>query len=102
MSAEKRRFPRVRSLNIVAERGRLFRTLDLSREGMLLEMDVPATLGTHLNVDVALGEAVVELGGEVVRHVPQDNGRTAVGIRFSRLTPRGERVLRDYLLQRTS
>jgi hypothetical protein len=98
MGDEKRRYPRLQSLNIVADSGRVFRTLDLSREGMLLEMDVPAAVGTRLQLDLALGEEVVEVEGEVKRHVPQDNGRIAVGILFSRLSPRAERTLREYLL----
>ena len=101
MADEKRRYPRINSLNIVADRGRVFRTLDLSREGMLLEMDLPAALGTRLALDVALGEAVVEVQGLVVRHVPQDNGRIAVGIRFDRVTPKVERTLREFLLKKS-
>ena len=101
MADEKRRYPRINSLNIVADRGRVFRTLDLSREGMLLEMDLPAALGTRLALDVALGESVVELQGLVVRHVPQDNGRIAVGIRFDRVTPKVERTLREFLLKKS-
>ena len=100
MGSEKRRFPRVRSLNIVAERGRVFRTLDLSREGLLLEMDVPAAVGTHLRLDLALGEAILEVKGEVVRHRVQENGRTAVGVRFGRLSPLAERIIREYLLRK--
>lgn len=98
MSSEKRRFARIRTLNIAAKQGRVFRTLDLSREGMLLEMDDPTPVGTHLSLDVALGESVVELTGEVMRHVPQGNGRVGVGVRFERLSPKAERALRDYLL----
>lgn len=102
MAGDQRRFPRIRSLNIVAEKGRVFRTLDISREGMLLEMDVPAAMGTRLQLDVALGESVVEVSGEVVRHVPQDNGRTGVGVRFDRLSPMAERLIRDFLLRKDS
>jgi len=100
MSDDKRRFPRIRSLNVVAEKGRVFRTLDLSREGMLVEMDIPTGRGTRVALDVALGEEIVEVQGEVVRLVPQDNGRIAVGIRFDRLSPKVDRTLRDYLLKR--
>ena len=102
MADDRRRYPRIRSLNIVADQGRVFRTLDLSREGMLLEMDVPTAVGTKLSMDIGLGEDVVEVHGEVLRHVPQDNGRIAVGIRFDRLAPRTERALREYLLKRPS
>lgn len=100
MSSDKRRFPRIDSLHIVAEKGKVFRTLDLSRDGMLLEMDIPAAIGTHLDLDLALGEEILAVRGEVVRHIPQDNGKTAVGIRFSRLTPKAERQLRDHLLKK--
>lgn len=100
MPDDKRRFPRLRSLNIVAEKGRVFRTLDLSREGMLLEMDVPAALGTRLHLDLAVGDDVIDVGGEVMRHVAQDNGRVAVGIRFSRLSPKSERMIREFLLKK--
>lgn len=100
MGAEKRRFPRIQSLNIVADKGKVFRTLDLSREGMLVEMDVPAAMGTRLHLDLALGEEILDVQGEVVRHVPQGNGRIGVGMRFDRLTPRAERAIRDYLLKK--
>ena len=100
MADDKRRFPRLRSLNIVAEKGRVFRTLDLSREGMLLEMDVPAAMGTRLQLDLAVGDDIIDVGGEVMRHVAQDNGRVAVGIRFSRLSPKAERMIREYLLKK--
>ena len=100
MASEQRRFPRIQSLNIVAEKGKVFRTLDLSREGMLMEMDVPAAMGTRLQLDVALGEDIIEVKGEVVRHVPQANGKIGVGVRFDRLTPMNERLIREYLLKR--
>ena len=100
MADDKRRFPRLQSFNIVAEKGRVFRTLDLSREGMLLEMDFPAAIGTRVHLDLAAGEDVIAVAGEVMRHVPQDNGRVAVGIRFSRLLPKSERMLREYLLKK--
>ncbi|MCK6479963.1 MAG: PilZ domain-containing protein [Planctomycetaceae bacterium] len=99
-SGDKRRFPRIEALNIVADKGRVFRTLDLSREGMLLEMDVPAPVGTNLVVDLALGEVVLEVKGQVVRLVPQKNGRMGVGVKFDRLSPRSERHIREYLLKR--
>jgi hypothetical protein len=100
MGEDKRRFPRISSMNMVADKGRLFRTLDLSREGMLLEMDIPAPIGSRLQVDLALGEEILEVVGEVKRHVAQGNGRIAVGILFDRLSPRAERRIREFLLSR--
>lgn len=102
MADDKRRFPRIQSLNIVAEKGRVFRTLDLSREGMLVEMDSPPAVGARVNLDLALGEEVLEVTGVVMRHVPQDNGRVGVGVRFERLAPRAERSIREYLLKKSN
>ena len=98
MADEKRRYPRIQSHNLVSEQGHVFRTLDLSREGMLLEMDRPAAPGARLSLNVALGETVVEVQGLVVRQAPRDNGRTAVAIWFDGLAPRAERSLREFLL----
>ena len=100
MAEDKRRFPRIKSMNIVVEKGRVFRTLDLSREGMLLEMDPPAAVGSHLQVDLALGEDIVDVQGDVKRHVPQPDGKIAVGILFGRLSPKADRTIRDYLLKK--
>ena len=100
MADDKRRFPRIRSMNIVVEKGRVFRTLDLSREGMLLEMDPPAPIGAHLQVDLALGEDIVDVQGDVKRHVPQPDGKIGVGILFGRLSPKTDRTIRDYLLKK--
>jgi len=100
MGSEKRRFPRIRSLSFVADKGRVFRTLDLSREGMLLEMAPPADIGTQIHVDLALAEEVIEVQGEVKRHVPQPDGKVAVGILFDRLSPKAERTIRDFLLRK--
>lgn len=99
MAGDKRRFPRIRNLSFVAEKGQIFRTLDLSREGMMVEMNPPAPVGAQVQLDLALGEEVVEVRGEVMRHVPQGNGLVGVGIRFGRLSPKAERTIRDYLLR---
>ncbi len=99
MAGDKRRFPRIQNLSFVAEKGRVFRTLDLSREGMLVEMNPPAPVGAQMKVDLALGEEVLEVQGEVMRHVPQPDGQVAVGIKFGRLSPKAERTIRDFLLR---
>jgi hypothetical protein len=51
-------------------------------------------------VDLALGEEVLDVQGVVMRHVPQEGGRVAMGIRFGRLSPRAERTIREFLLKR--
>jgi hypothetical protein len=100
MADDKRRFPRIQSLSFVADRGRVFRTLDLSREGMMVEMDIPPAIGTRVHLDLALGESVLEVQGVVRRVIGQQNGRSGVGVQFDRLPPKSERAIRDYLLKR--
>ena len=39
-------------------------------------------MGSRVTVSVAFGEKVVELSGEVVRHVERGKGRTGVGVTF--------------------
>ena len=70
MADDKRRFPRIQSLNIVADQGKVFRTLDLSREGMLVEMDVPTAIGTRIQLDLALGQPLLGRGCLTLRTMP--------------------------------
>ena len=98
--SDKRVHPRFRSLNFVAKDGQLYRTLDVSLEGMLLEMEKPPPLGTKVTVSVAFGEKVVNLTGEVVRHVPRGKGRIGVGLRFARLDPKARWALEEHLIEK--
>jgi c-di-GMP-binding flagellar brake protein YcgR len=84
-------------MNIVVDQGRIFRTLDLSREGMRIEMSTAPQPGARLMVDLQLGEHIVEVKGEVMRVEILPDGKAAVGLRFDRMTPRAERSLLDYL-----
>lgn len=73
------------------------RTLDLSPEGLCLELDHVLPQGSPVEVDIALGEDLVHLRGEV-RWIA-DRGRTcALGLRFA--DPRGPEAetIRDHLL----
>ncbi|MCK6479964.1 MAG: PilZ domain-containing protein [Planctomycetaceae bacterium] len=88
MATNRRKFPRIHSLNFVAEEGRMFRTLDVSPEGMLLEMGAPPPLGSRLDLQVAFGEEIVRLPGMVVRHELLPSGRVGVGVRFEALDAR--------------
>lgn len=98
--ADKRSNPRYRSLNFAAKDGTLFRTLDVSIEGMLVEMDRPPPLGTKVTLTVAFGEKMVALTGEVVRHVQRGKGRTGVGVRFDGLDPKAKWALEEHLIER--
>ncbi|HEU4394223.1 MAG TPA: PilZ domain-containing protein [Planctomycetota bacterium] len=98
--ADKRQNPRYRSLNFAAKDGVLFRTLDISIEGMLLEMEKPPQLGTRVTLTVAFGEKVVTVSGEVVRHVTRVKGKTGVGVRFDTLEPKAKWALEEHLIER--
>jgi len=101
VGSERRRFQRIPTQNMVVEQGKVFRTLDLSREGMLLEVDVPPPVGSRLHLDLALGEDIVEAQVQVMRHETQPDGKVAAGVLFDRLTPKAERAIREYLLKKT-
>lgn len=80
--AEKRTNPRLRSLNLVAVEGLLFRTLDVSAEGLMLEMAAPPPVGTKLTLVVAFGEDVVKLPCTVMRHEERGKKWSGVGVKF--------------------
>jgi hypothetical protein len=85
MANERRHSPRVHSLNFVADEATVFRTLDVSPEGMLIEMGVPAPLGSRLELRVAFGELIVPLHARVVRHELLETQGVGVGVRFEDL-----------------
>ena len=93
---DKRKFPRIQSLNFVADEACMFRTLDVSKEGMLLEMGVPPPLGTRLDLRVAFGEEIVRLPGQVVRHELLPGNRVGVGVRFADLDARAREVVAQH------
>jgi hypothetical protein len=96
--ANKRKQERIRSVNFVAKDGRLYRTLDVSLQGMLLEMDDPPPLGSRVAITVAFGERVVGLTGEVVRQESRGRGRTGVGVRFHALPSKARWAIEEHLV----
>jgi hypothetical protein len=96
MTTNRRQSPRVHSLNFVAEEGLMFRTLDVSPEGMLIEMGSPAPLGSRLELSVAFGEEILPLHANVVRHELLDDRRVGVGVRFVDLNEAARRALVEH------
>jgi hypothetical protein len=97
MADNRRKSPRIHSLNFVAEEGMMFRTLDVSREGMMLEMVSPPPLGSRLDLTVAFGEAVVHLPVHVVRHELLAGNRVGVGVRFEELGAEARRAVEEHV-----
>ncbi len=105
---ERRRDPRLKRLNMVSlsrcnEMGvwldqAVGRTLDISQNGILLELDHYLESGARVRLEVALAEDVIALGG-VVCHVEVIEGleRYTVGIEFQELTPKARATLEDYI-----
>jgi hypothetical protein len=97
MTGNRRASPRIHSLNFVADEAAMFRTLDISREGMLLEMVSPPPLGAHLVLHVAFGEEIVRLPSLVVRHELREGGRVGVGVRFEALDEAARRAVAEHV-----
>jgi twitching motility protein PilT len=107
---DRRHEPRVRSLNLVNveeqdQVGRPVeltpgRTLDLSHDGMRIELSHALLLRERVHVHLALENQVVEVHGEVrsVEEIEGDeDGRCRVGIRFTRLSDEDRRALDLFL-----
>ncbi len=97
MADNRRHSPRIHSLNFVAEEGLMFRTLDVSREGMMLEMGSPPPLGSRLDLQVAFGETILRLPARVVRHELLEKHRVGVGVRFEGLDAAARKVLDEHV-----
>jgi len=61
------------------------RTLDASERGLLIQTHVPLPIGQRLMLSVGLGDNIVELGGEVVHCVDDENGMSRSGVEFDSL-----------------
>ena len=98
--ADRRTCDRCRSLNFVSIDGRMYRTLDLSDGGMMIEMRYPPPLGAQFEVVAALGEEIVRFPVEVMRHVERGKLWTGVGVRFGKLARRASSALERHIIAR--
>ncbi|MHC4923625.1 MAG: PilZ domain-containing protein [Planctomycetota bacterium] len=99
MTEEHRRSPRAHGLHFVAdESDQILRTLDLSHEGMLIELEehepLPA-LGDPVALRIAIGEEVVKVQARVVRHVEhgEEPHRRSYAIHWENLDPRVQELI---------
>jgi hypothetical protein len=95
---EKRKATRTRSRNFVTVEGTLCRTVDISPTGMLIEMAKPPAVGKRLELLLALGEKMVKIPAEVMRHEPRGEKLTGVGVRFGALNSLVRVALQQHLL----
>ncbi len=104
---ERRRHPRVDSINLLAyttfgddERIKsqgMGRTLNVSQSGILLETHEAMEGDDHVAVTIALEEELVFIRGSVVRCIKADDGTFASGIKFFDMTDNELAALQDYI-----
>lgn len=110
--ADRRHEPRVHGLNLVnvgsfnavglltdLETGR---TLDLSHDGMRLEIHHPISVHSEVGLSLALGEALVTISAEVRSLEVLDEGLYALGLQFLYLGEGGKDAIDAYLERRAA
>lgn len=95
---EKRKSTRTRSRNFVTVEGVLCRTVDISPSGMMIEMAKPPAIGKRIELLLALGEKMVKIPAEVMRHEPRGEKLTGVGVRFGELNSLVRVALQQHLI----
>ncbi|MGE0706471.1 MAG: PilZ domain-containing protein [Planctomycetota bacterium] len=73
------------------------RTLDLTHEGLRLELSHPIDVGKRVVMDIELGEKIVELRGKVVSCAPTDDARWGLGVEFTDLGPEDYEWLDEFV-----
>lgn len=105
---ERRRHPRVESLNLVSvgkvQEGLVgvARTLVVSEGGALLEMAEPYPVHTVFKLELALEGELVPVHAEVRDVAAGDDGLYRVGVRFTDLAPEDRERLERYIAGRRS
>lgn len=108
--SDRRHEPRVQTINLVHLReyryptlidyktdDTLGKTLDLSHDGMRLEVDHALPLRTKVKLDLALGEQILTMMGKVRSLSEIDETHVDLGIEFENVTPEQYEALEEYL-----
>lgn len=105
---ERRRYPRIESLNLVSV-GEVresvvgvARTLVVSAGGALLEMPQPYPVHSIFRLDLALEGELLSVDAEVRDVKAGDDGMYEVGVRFSNLSPGDQVRLERFIAERRS
>ncbi len=107
MEKEKRRHPRVESLNLMAyvckdndgnvtAQG-MGRTLNVSEVGVLLETYYPIECEDLLLMDIGLKEELVDLKGRVIHSKINREGKNETGIDFVDVDGKSLMILKKYI-----
>jgi c-di-GMP-binding flagellar brake protein YcgR len=103
---ERRKHPRVNSLNLLAYvcmnenseavRQGMAKTLDVSEGGMLMETHVPIDPQYTVSLTLGLNDELADVKGKVVHFGTNGNGKYQSGIKFMETQEATRRVLRKY------
>ena len=104
---ERRHEPRIQTLNLVSvaefdEVGfkkelSLGRTLDLSHDGLRLELSHALPLRSRISLRLALGEHVIDVHALVRQVQVVDDARCSIGLSFVDLAPEDYEFIHEYL-----
>jgi len=108
MANEKRKHQRIASLNLlhigVYKEGDLIkqgagRTLNISESGILLEIHFPIeTDNVVIQLTIGLKEDLLEIKGNSVRYLQNENGKYQIGIMFDKITDETtDKILKKYI-----
>ena len=107
MSENRRREPRVRSLNLVAYAGKgrerqttpisMGKTLDLSPSGVRLQVETGIEKGDLLEIEIGAGEEFVQAEARVVHIELVEGGLFEAGAEFTSLSEEDRSVLLSLL-----
>lgn len=108
--SDRRHEPRVQAINLVHVEEYAYpvldgfktddaigRTLDLSHDGMRLQLDHCLPLRTKLKLDLALGNQVLQFEGRVTSIREIDGTACDMGIQFVDVTPEQYEALEEHL-----
>ena len=104
---EKRRYPRIKSLNLIAyacmdENGNVInqgmgRTLNVSEIGLLLETYYPLECEDVMLLGVGIEDELIDIRGRVVHNGRNDDGKYVSGIEFIKIDKRSSEILKQYI-----
>lgn len=104
---EKRRHPRIESLNLIAyacmdESGNVVsqgmgRTLNISEIGLLLETVYPLDCEDVMLLGVGIQDELIDIRGQVVHTRVNNDGKHETGIIFIEIDDRSIKILKQYI-----
>ena len=106
---EKRRYPRLDSLNLISysrlderelpDDGGIGRTMDLSKGGVTIQIHKPLPIHSALHLDIALEEKLIAVRGRVVHVQKLDEDRYDIGVSFLQIGDEDLKTLQEYFDQ---